>query len=195
MMVVVVAAIAVMVMAMVEAVMVMVVALRAAVMVMVAAVMVVAVVVVLTVVVEHMWDPQPLCPPLPGLGTGSPSGAQPPPAVTPSSLLPSCRLSTFQPVPAAGCVLNAPMKTWRQSPPQARLLHRADVSWGRSPARGSCGLSGGCCSDGAFCVQAAAGEFAKQVLNPLLTFPVSFDKAEVSRKVATMGKGRWPSIN
>lgn len=43
---------------------------------MVTVVVVVAVVVLLVVgVVEHMWDPQPLRPPLPGLGTGSPSRA------------------------------------------------------------------------------------------------------------------------
>lgn len=50
-----------------------------------------------------------------------------------------------------------------------------------------------CCSNRAICVQPAGREFTKQDLNPVLTFPVSFDKTEVSRKVATMGEKRWPS--
>lgn len=63
------------------------------------------------------------------------------------------------------------------------------MSRSRSPATSACR------SDGAICVQPASREFAKQDLNPVLTFPVSFDKVEVSGKVATMGKGRWPSVN
>lgn len=50
-----------------------------------------------------------------------------------------------------------------------------------------------CCGNGAICVQPAGREFTGQDLNPVLIFPVSFDKAEVSRKVETMGEGRWPS--
>lgn len=98
--------------AMVMVVAMMVVAVTVVAVVMVAALVVLMVVAVITVtvavgvvlmVVEHMWDPQPLRPTLPGLGTGSGSGAVAP-AVPRSPLLPSHQHCAFWPVPATGHV-------------------------------------------------------------------------------------------